>query len=71
MENIELDNIVKKKIKKLKINHVIHCSGGGFKKHDKLLEIKSLVELFNVNFYSVYEINKTSYSQYTVLNLNI
>lgn len=59
LENIELDNIVKKKFKKLRINHVIHCSGGGFKKHDKLLEIKSLVELFNVNFYSVYEINKT------------
>jgi len=59
LKNIELNDNIKKKFKTLKINHVIHCSGGGFKKYDKLLEIKSLVELFNVNFYSVYEVNKT------------
>ena len=58
LKNIELNDNIKKKFKTLKINHVIHCSGGGFKKYDKLLETKSLIDLFNVNFYSVYEINK-------------
>lgn len=58
LENIKIGDLLKKKIKTLKINHVIHCSGGGFKKHDKLLEVKSLIDLFNVNFYSIYEINR-------------
>ena len=58
LENVEISDLLKKKIKSLKINHVIHCSGGGFKKYDKLLDIKSLIDLFNVNFYSIYEINR-------------
>ena len=31
---------------------------GWFKKYDKLLPVKSLIELFNVNFYSIYELNR-------------
>ena len=58
LENIHLDNELIKKINNIKIDHVIHCSGGGFKKHDKFLEVESLKDLFNVNFYSIYEINR-------------
>ena len=58
LENIHLDNDLIKKITNIKIDHVIHCSGGGFKKHDKFLEVESLKDLFNVNFYSIYEINR-------------
>lgn len=47
------------KLKELKIDHVIHCSGGGFKYYDKFLSLKKLKELFNVNFFSIYEINKS------------
>ena len=58
LENIHLNNELIKKINNIKIDHVIHCSGGGFKKHDKFLEVESLKDLFNVNFYSIYEINR-------------
>ena len=58
LEKVNLDEILIKKIKNAKIDHVIHCSGGGFKKHDRYLDIKSLKDLFNVNFYSIYEINR-------------
>ncbi len=58
LENIYLSDDLKEKIKNLKFNHVIHCSGGGFKKHSNLLETKNLIDLFNVNFYSIYEINR-------------
>lgn len=47
-----------KGIESCKIDHIIHCVGGGFKKYDKFLELKELIELFNVNFFSIYEINK-------------
>jgi short-subunit dehydrogenase len=46
------------KINDCKIDHVIHCSGGGLKYHDKFLELDKLIDLFNINFFSIYEINK-------------
>tara|TARA_B100001989_G_scaffold95298_1_gene66338 strand:+ start:1790 stop:2506 length:717 start_codon:yes stop_codon:yes gene_type:complete len=57
-EKINLDNDLIKKLKKININHVIHCSGGGFKKHNKFLDVNSLKSLFDVNFYSIYEVNR-------------
>ncbi|MDA7847396.1 SDR family oxidoreductase [Candidatus Pelagibacter sp.] len=45
-------------LKNLKIDHVIHCSGGGLGYKDKLLDLNKLIELFNINFFSIYEINK-------------
>jgi short-subunit dehydrogenase len=56
--DINLTKELIKKLNNIRIDHVIHCSGGGFKKHDKLLNSKNLQELFNVNFYSIYEVNK-------------
>jgi len=58
IQDINLSKELIQKLKSIKIDHVIHCSGGGFKKHDKLLDVKSLQNLFDVNFYSIYEINK-------------
>jgi short-subunit dehydrogenase len=46
------------RIKSCKIDHVIHCSGGGLQYYDKFLELSKLLELFNINFFSIYEINK-------------
>ena len=45
-------------LKNLKIDHIIHCSGGGLGYKDKLLNLNKLIELFNINFFSIYEINK-------------
>jgi len=59
IENLHLDSETVKELKKIKFDHILHCAGGGFKKHDKFLEIEDIKFLFNVNFYSVYEINKT------------
>lgn len=53
-----LDKNLVNKLKNCKIDHVIHCSGGGLGYHDKYLELNKLVELFNLNFFSIYEINK-------------
>ena len=58
IQDINLSKELIQKLKSIKIDHVIHCSGGGFKKHDKLLDVKSLQNLFDVNFYSIYEINR-------------
>jgi short-subunit dehydrogenase len=54
----KIENDLIDKIKNCKIDHVIHCSGGGFRFYDKYLEINKLIKLFNVNFFSIYEINK-------------
>lgn len=56
--NPRLDNNLLKIIKSLEIDHVIHCSGGGLKYYDKFLELNKLLDLFNINFFSIYEINK-------------
>ena len=56
--NVELDKKLIIKIKNCKIDHVIHCSGGGFKNYDKYLKLNKMIDLFNVNFFSIYEINK-------------
>jgi short-subunit dehydrogenase len=58
LKNLNLDQYLIKKIKACKIDHVIHCSGGGLKYHDKFLELNKLYDLFNINFFSIYEINK-------------
>lgn len=59
LKNPILEKSLVKKIKDCKIDHVIHCSGGGLKYHDKFLELNKLIDLFNINFFSIYEINKT------------
>ena len=56
--NPRLDDNLLKIIKGLEIDHVIHCSGGGLKYYDKFLELHKLLDLFNINFFSIYEINK-------------
>jgi short-subunit dehydrogenase len=58
LKNPNLDQYLIKKIKACKIDHVIHCSGGGLRYYDKFLELDKLIDLFNINFFSIYEINK-------------
>ena len=58
LEESNLNSETAKKLNKIRIDHVIHCSGGGFKKYNKLLDLKNLKDLFNVNFFSIYEVNK-------------
>tara|TARA_B110000027_G_scaffold133925_1_gene163944 strand:+ start:1266 stop:1970 length:705 start_codon:yes stop_codon:yes gene_type:complete len=45
-------------LKKNEIDHVIHCSGGGLGYRSSTLEIKKLKELFDINFFSIYQVNK-------------
>jgi short-subunit dehydrogenase len=54
----KLEKALTLKMKNCKIDHVIHCSGGGLKYYDKFLELNKLIDLFNINFFSIYEINK-------------
>ncbi len=58
LENVNINKSTLKKLNNIKIDHVIHCSGGGFKKYDKYLRLHELRNLFNINFYSIYELNR-------------
>ena len=58
LDDLKLNSEIIKKLSKIRIDHVIHCTGGGFKQHNKLLDLKNLKDLFNVNFFSIYEVNK-------------
>lgn len=58
LKSTNLDPSLIKKIKECKIDHVIHCAGGGLKYYDKFLELNKLYDLFNINFFSIFEINK-------------
>jgi short-subunit dehydrogenase len=58
LKNPKLDKALVLKMKDCKIDHVIHCSGGGLKYYDKFLDLDKLTALFNINFFSIYEINK-------------
>lgn len=58
LQNPKIDEKLEKNIKKINVDHVVHCSGGGFKQHDNFLKLEKLVSLFNINFFSQYEINK-------------
>jgi short-subunit dehydrogenase len=58
LNNTAIDKSLIDKIRKHKINHVIHCTGGGFKYYDKYLPLDKLIQLFNVNFFSIYEVNR-------------
>lgn len=58
LKNVKLDKALVLKMKDCKIDHVIHCSGGGLRYYDKFLELDKLTALFNINFFSIYEINK-------------
>lgn len=58
IENINLNSTVDLFLRNQKIDHVIHCSGGGFGFSSKLLDLEKLVALFNVNFFSIYQINR-------------
>lgn len=52
--SIETEN----KLKKINFNHIIHCAGGGLGYREKNLSIEKLIELFNINFFSIFAINK-------------
>ena len=58
MKDINPNTILEFFLKNQKIDHIIHCSGGGFGYRSKFLEIEKLIQLFNVNFFSIYQINK-------------
>lgn len=58
LKNPKLEKALILKIKDCKIDHVIHCSGGGFRYYDRFLELDKLIDLLNINFFSIYEINK-------------
>ena len=58
LKSPKLEKALILRMKDCKIDHVIHCSGGGLKYYDKFLELDKLTDLFNINFFSIYEINK-------------
>ena len=57
-------------LKKNEIDHVIHCSGGGLGYRSSTLEIKKLKELFDINFFSIYQVNKCLIQNKSNLGLN-
>jgi len=59
IKNPILEKNLEKKLKQCEIDHVIHCAGGGLKYHSKFLEYSKLLDLFNLNFFSVFEVNKS------------
>jgi short-subunit dehydrogenase len=58
MKEIKLSSKLEFFLKKQKIDHIIHCTGGGFGYRSKFIDVDKLIKLFNVNFFSVYQINK-------------
>ena len=46
-------------LKKNNIDHVIHCAGGGLGYRSSTLEINKLKELFDLNFFSIYQLNRS------------
>lgn len=57
-KNIKFSQSLELFLKKNDIDHVVHCSGGGLGYRSSSLEIKKLKELFDINFFSIYQINR-------------
>ncbi len=57
-KEINLSPNLKLFLKKNSIDHVVHCAGGGLGYRSSTLEIEKLKELFDLNFFSIYQINR-------------